>query len=202
MCQMEAPWTRVTRAGPDGRAREAVPGTNDPQLASQRGRLCFLLERLWLLRHHLWNHPHALLGVGGQHTLESNQVQPRAWHQRCQPLHELHRAQPCRPRPRRAWALGLAQTVHRTLCVPPQHQVHGAVAPRCLELQLHLPCGVELHGLARQRRPGDATTRLLQPLAVVRLDPHRGVQAEPVDGRVEAVAITECQSPTEETRET
>ena len=48
------------------------------------------------------------------------------------------RIQPCRPRPRRARALRLAQTVHRTACVPPQHHVRGAVAPRRLELELHL----------------------------------------------------------------
>jgi hypothetical protein len=33
--------------------------------------------------------------------------------------------------------------------------VRGSVAPRCLEFELHLPGGVELHPLVRQRRPGD-----------------------------------------------
>ena len=75
-------------------------------------------------------------------------------YQRGQPLHELQRR---------------------------HHQVRGPVAPRRLELELHLPCRVELHPLVRQRGAGDAAAQLFQPLAVVGLDPHGGVQAEPVD---------------------
>ena len=56
-----------------------------------------------------------------------------------------------------------------------------AVAPRRLELELHLPGGVELHPFVRQRGAGDVAAQLLQPLAVVRFHPHRGMQAEPVD---------------------
>ena len=41
--------------------------------------------------------------------------------------------------------------------------------------------GVDLHLFVRQRRPGDAAASLLQPLAVVRFHPHRGVHAEAVD---------------------
>ena len=51
---------------------------------------------------------------------EADQVQSRTWHQGCQPLHELQRA---------------------------HAQVRGAIAPRCLELWLHLAGGVELHPL-------------------------------------------------------
>jgi hypothetical protein len=81
--------------------------------------------------------------------------------QRRKPLHELQRA---------------------------HHQVRGSVAPRCLELQLHLPCIVELHALVRKRRPGDVAAQLLQPLAVVCFDPDRGVQAESVDVRAQRLA--------------
>jgi hypothetical protein len=49
----------------------------------------------------------------------------------------------------------------------------GAVAPRRLELELHLPSIVELHAFVRKRRPGDVEARLFQPPARVRLDPHR-----------------------------
>jgi hypothetical protein len=61
------------------------------------------------------------------------------------------------------------------------HQVRGAVAPCRLELQFHLPGGVVLNALVRQRWPGHAAAQLLQPLAVVFLDPHGRVQAERVD---------------------
>ena len=56
-----------------------------------------------------------------------------------------------------------------------------SIAPRRLELQLHLAGGVALDPLVRQRRPRDVAAQLLQPLAVVCLDPHRGVQTETVD---------------------
>ena len=85
---------------------------------------------------------------------KTGQVQPRPWHQRGQPLHELQRA---------------------------HDQVRGSVAPRGPELELHLPRGVELNPFVRQRRPRDVAAQLLQPLAVVCFHPHRGVQAEPVD---------------------
>ena len=45
------------------------------------GGLCFLRGHLGLLR----QHHRAQLGVRYQHTMEADQVQPRAWHQRCQP---------------------------------------------------------------------------------------------------------------------
>jgi hypothetical protein len=118
---------------------------------------------LVLLGRPLRHHQRAQLGVRGQHPMKPDEVQPRPRHQRRQPLHELQRA---------------------------QHQVRGAVAPRCLELELHLPCRVELHPLVRQRRPGDVAAQLFQPLAVMCADPHRGVQAEPVD--VGAQGLARC----------
>lgn len=51
-------------------------------------------------------------------------------------------------------------------------RAHDPVAPRCLELELHLPCIVELHASVRKRRPGGVAAQLFQPLAVARLDPH------------------------------
>ena len=68
------------------------------------------------------------------------------------------------------------------------HQVRGAIAPRGLELQLHLPGRVELHPLVRQCRPGDGAAQLFQPLAVMGLDSHRGVQAEAVDVGAQGLA--------------
>jgi hypothetical protein len=62
--------------------------------------------------------------------------------------------------------------------------VRRPVAPRCLELELHLSCCVELHPFVRQCRPGDVAAQLFQPLAVVCFDPHCGMQAETVDGDV------------------
>jgi hypothetical protein len=82
------------------------------------------------------------------------QVKPWSRHQRRDPLHELH------------WR---------------HHEVRRAVAPRCFELQLDLPGGIDLHALVGKRRPSDVAARLLQSLAVVCLHPHRGVQTEAVD---------------------
>jgi len=86
--------------------------------------------------------------------MEADQVQPWPRNQCRQPLHELQRA---------------------------HHQMRRAVAPRRLELELDLAGGVELHPFVRQRGAGDVAAQLLQPLAVVGLHPHRGMQAEPVD---------------------
>jgi hypothetical protein len=94
---------------------------------------------------------------------QTDQVQPRPRRQRGQLPHELQRAQPCRPRPRRARALRLAQTVHWTVCVPPQHQVRGPVAPRCLQLQLHLPRSIELPRRSRVRHRHRSGTRRRAP---------------------------------------
>ena len=56
-----------------------------------------------------------------------------------------------------------------------------AVAPRSLELELHLLRGVELGPFLGKRRPGDVAAKLLQPVALMSLDPHRGLQAQSVD---------------------
>ena len=81
-------------------------------------------------------------------------MQTRPGNQRRKPLHELQRA---------------------------QDQMRRAVAPRCLQLQLDLPGGIDLHPFVGKRRAGDVAAQLLQPLAVMGFDPHRGVQAESVD---------------------
>ena len=77
------------------------------------------------------------------------QLRPR--HQRGQPLHELQRA---------------------------HHQTRRSIASRRLQSQRHLACGVELHQLVRKSRPIDLAALLLQPLAIVGVDPHRRVQAD------------------------
>ena len=59
-------------------------------------------------------------------------------------------------------------------------QVRGAVAPRCLELQLHLRRCVELHAFVRKRWPGDVAAQLFELLALIRPTTHRGVRAEAV----------------------
>ena len=76
--------------------------------------------------------------------MEADEVQPRPRHQRRQPLHELQRA---------------------------HEQVRAAVAPRRLAPELHLPGGVELHAFVRQRGPGDAAARSLEPPAAARFQP-------------------------------
>ncbi len=62
--------------------------------------------------------------------MKADQVQPRPRHQRRQPLHEIERA---------------------------HHNVRRSAAPRCLELELHLPCRVELNALVGQP-PGSGTS--------------------------------------------
>jgi len=136
------------------------------------GRRCGLHGWFGFLRHH----QRAQLGVRCENAVvraagvrslraaklrghQTDQVQPGPWHQRSQPLHELQRRQPCRPRPRRARALRLAQTVHWTVCVPPQHQVGGAVARGGLELEHDLPGGVGFHALVGQSRARTQTVR-------------------------------------------
>ena len=103
------------------------PGPTQPHRPVMRaarlalGRWRGLGGRLGLLRHH----HRAQLGVGDQHAVEANQVQPRAWHQRGQTLHELQRA---------------------------HDQVRGAVAPGGLQLQHHLTGSVGLYALVGQCR--------------------------------------------------
>ncbi len=81
-------------------------------------------------------------------------------------------------RPGRTWTVSASplQELQRA-----HHQVRGAVARWCLELELHLACIIELHSLVCQRRPGDGAAQLLQPLALVCFDPHGRVQTEAVD---------------------
>jgi hypothetical protein len=81
-------------------------------------------------------------------------MQPPPRHQRGQPLHELQRA---------------------------HDQVRRSVAPRYLELELHLPNGIVLHPLVAEHRSGDVAAQLFQPLALVCFDADRGVQTEAVD---------------------
>ena len=128
-CSMSISNTRLSRPA---QANRSVVRAVRLALGGWRG----LRGRLSLLRHHL----RAQLGVGSQHTMEADQVQSRAWHQRCQPLHELQRA---------------------------HHQVRGAVSPGGLELEHHLACGVGLHPFVGQCRAGDVAAQLPQRLPVV-----------------------------------
>jgi len=97
---------------------------------------------------------------------ETDQVQPGAWHQRSQPLHELQRR---------------------------HHQVRGAVAPSGLELEHDLPGRVGLHALVGQSGARDVAAQLLQRLAVVGTAAHGGMQAEALD--VGAQSLLEVRVP-------
>ena len=79
-CSMSISTTRLSRPA---QANRSVVRAVRLALGGWRG----LRGRLSLSRHHL----RAQLGVGSQHTMEADQVQSRAWHQRCKPLHELQR---------------------------------------------------------------------------------------------------------------
>jgi len=46
----------------------------------------------------------------------------------------------------------------------------------------------ELQSLVGKRRPGDVAAQLLQPLAIVRFDPHGRVQTETVDVSAQGLA--------------
>jgi len=106
-----------------------------------------VVRLLRAVRHHPGTQP----GVGHQHPMEADQVQPRPRHQRSQPLHELQRR---------------------------HHQVRGAVAPGGLQPQHHLPGRVALHALVGRGRAGDVAAQLLQLAALVGIASQRGVQAE------------------------
>jgi hypothetical protein len=91
---------------------------------------------LGLLRHQQRTQP----GVGCQDAMEPDEMQARPRYQRRQPLHEFQRAHDQVP------------------CEAPVHRPGAAcrsIAPRRLELELHLPGGVELHPFVRQRGAGD-----------------------------------------------
>ena len=139
-CSMSISNTRLSRPA---QANRSVVRAVRLVLGGWRG----LRGRLSLLRHHL----RAQLGVGSQHTMEADQVQSRAWHQRCQPLHELQRA---------------------------HHQVRGAVSPGGFELEHHLACSLGLHPFVGQCRAGDLAAQLFQRLPVVGRAAHRSVQGE------------------------
>ena len=76
------------------------------------------------------HHLRAQLCMRRRHPVKPRQVQARPGYQRRQPLHELHR--------------------HK-------HDVAGAVVPRGLELQHHLPLAVDTQPLVADRRAGDLT---------------------------------------------
>ncbi|SER45187.1 Uncharacterised protein [Pseudomonas luteola] len=98
------------------RPADAVrPGLDSLDFALGNG--CSLGGHLCLRRWAVRHYQRAQLRVRGQHAVEPDEVQPRPRHQRRKPLHELKLA---------------------------HDQVRGAVAPRRLKLEVHLPRGVEL----------------------------------------------------------
>jgi len=107
---------------------------DQPHWAVMRARRVELGGRCGLRR---WfgfmRHPQrAQLGVGCRNAVEANQVQPRSGHPRSQPLPELQRR---------------------------HHEMRGAVAPRGLEPEHHLPGRVGLHALVGQGRARDGRRR-------------------------------------------
>ena len=71
--------------------------------------------------------------------MKADQMQSRSRHQRGQALHEFHRL---------------------------HHVVAGAIAPRRLEFQHHLPGAVDTEPLVGDRRAGDIAAQLFEPLPV------------------------------------
>lgn len=116
------------------------------------------------LRLHLGSlrfHQRPQLRIRGQHPMKPNYVQRRPRHQRGQPLHEHSRC---------------------------YHQVHGAIAPQRLELQLNLAGVVDMHPIVRERRLGDVAAQLVQLLAAVSFNLHGRVQAKASDVSAQRLA--------------
>ena len=85
--------------------------------------------------------------------MKAYQVQARARHQRCQPLHELH------------WR---------------HHDVGGAVAAGCFEFEHHLPRSIYTEPLVGNRRARDVAAQLFKITALIGVTAHPGVQTESV----------------------
>jgi hypothetical protein len=79
-------------------------------------------------------------GVGREHAMEANQMQPRARHQCGQALHELQRR---------------------------HHDMGGPVAVGALELQHHLACLIEFEPFVGNGRAGDIAARAFELLALM-----------------------------------
>lgn len=58
--------------------------------------------------------------------------------------------------------------------------VHGALAPRALELQREITRSIALEPLVGDRGAGDAAAQAFELLALMRATAHRGLRAEPV----------------------
>ena len=82
--------------------------------------------------------------------MKSDQMQSRSRHQRGQARHEFHRL---------------------------HHVVAGAIAPRRLEFQHHLPGAVGTEPLVGDRRAGDTAAQLFEPFPVIGRAAYPGVQA-------------------------
>jgi len=79
-----------------------------------------------------------------------------------------------------------------------RHQVRRAVVPGCLELQHHLPGGVELHALVGQRQAGDVAAQFFQRMrssasqrtAARRLKPPMSPAAD--DSKKASASVSHC----------
>ena len=90
------------------------------------------------LRRH-GHHLRSQFGIRREHPVKPDQVQPWPGHQRRQPLHEFHRR---------------------------QHDVGGAVAPRCFEFEDYIAFAVDGEPFVGDRRAGDVAAQLFYPFAV------------------------------------
>ena len=92
-------------------------------------------------------------GIGREHSMKADQVQPRARHECCQALYELQRRHP---------------------------DVRGAVAPRALELQHDITRAIALEPLVGDRGARDVPAQAFERLALMLSAAHPGMQAEAV----------------------
>ena len=99
------------------------------------------------------NDRRAQLGVGREHAMEANQMQPRRRDECGQALHELQRR---------------------------HHDMGGPVAVGTLELQHDLARAIALEPSVGNRRAGDIAAQVLQFLALIGAPAHRRMEAKAV----------------------
>ena len=79
-------------------------------------------------------------GVRRQHPMKADEMQARARHECCEPLHEFQRR---------------------------HHEVGRAVAKDCLQLEHDLPCAVHAQPLVGDGRARDVAAQVLKGLALI-----------------------------------
>ena len=93
------------------------------------------------------------LGVGGEHTMESYEVEPGPWYKRGQALHELQ------------WR---------------HNDVGGAILIRAFQLQYNVTGAVEFEPFIGDGGACNIAAQLLEFVTLIHGAAHRGVEAEPL----------------------